>query len=633
MDKKKKSGRKIKKFGFVQVAICVLACIAFLILVFLNFREMFQVSMDNVYRNCENNYLSVSSELSRYLLTADDTISTICTEIEKMQEEGMTNDQIKGYLEWESSKIDKTLIGNSTGIYGFINDEYLDGTGWKPGEDFVASERPWYIDALKMEGNVAHVSPYVDLKTGGVVITISKLLSDGYSVVALDLKTTRLQEIVNEITSMEGYSEDGVNDSHYGSSALYLLDQEGNVVIHSNASEQMKNYLTDSDAETKYVVGKVIHDDKTGFVAGTGSSETVYMVGELNDEWYLFSKLAFDEVFSHTLRILWISMLVGAIGSIGIIFIVISMAVRRYRAESLNQKVNSIAGIYLTMQQIYLKDNTFDTISCESKPLKAFLRGKNRQAKEAIIEAFENFTDDRSKENMAEFARLDTLTERMGEDSVVSAEFMDSRGLWCRARFIETERDENGGVSNVLLVVENIDREKRDREHLRYLSETDRMTGINNRGSGESKIRDYMAEGKHGMFILLDVDKFKDINDRFGHGVGDKALIGLANAMKATFRERDVIMRLGGDEFAAYVPTICDEEAAEPVMKRFFANVDKIDVEELIYRPVKVSVGAAFYKEGDNFLFEELYQRADQGTYNSKKHKGNYVTYYQEAKE
>lgn len=624
----KNNHKRIKKFGLLQIGVCVLCCLAFLFLVFLNFRELFQVSMDNVYRNCENNYLSVSAELDRYLLTADDTISTVCQEIERMQAKGADNDAIRDYLEWESTKIDKTLAENSTGVYGYINDEYIDGTGWTPEEGFVANERPWYKDAVEREGKVAHVSPYLDVKTGDIVITISKLLSDGYSVVALDLKTTRLQEIVSEITPMEGYNEDGMNDSYYDSSSLFLIDKAGSVVVHSKKDEQQKDYLHDSDKETQYVVRRVIEEGKVGFVAGTGNSETVCMVGELNDEWYLFSMLSFEEVFSHTLKVLWISMLVGALGSVGIIFIIISLAIRRYRAESLNQKVNSIAGIYLTMQQIYLNDNTFDTISCESKALKAIMKGRHKQAAEVNAEAFDRFTDERSKENMAEFARLDNLPERMGEDSVLTAEFMDSRGLWCRARYIETERDESGKVSSVLLVVENIDKEKRDREHLRYLSETDRMTGINNRGSGESKIRDYLAEGKSGMFILLDVDKFKDINDRFGHGVGDKALISLANAMKTTFRERDVIMRLGGDEFAAYVPTICDEAAAEPVMNRFFANIDKIDIEELMYRPVKVSVGAAFYCDDDKFTFEELYRRADEGTYNSKKHKGNYVTYY-----
>ena len=55
------------------------------------------------------------------------------------------------------------------------------------------------------------------------------------------------------------------------------------------------------------------------------------------------------------------------------------------------------------------------------------------------------------------------------------------------------------------------------------------------------------------MFCLFDVDKFKAINDTFGHVVGDEVLVAIANCMKNTFRDRDIIMRLGGDEFVAVI--------------------------------------------------------------------------------
>ncbi len=74
------------------------------------------------------------------------------------------------------------------------------------------------------------------------------------------------------------------------------------------------------------------------------------------------------------------------------------------------------------------------------------------------------------------------------------------------------------------------------------------ITGILNRGSGERKVIDAMANGKNGMLCILDVDKFKNTNDDYGHNVGDKVLRGIADVLKLTFRDDDIIFRLGGSQ-------------------------------------------------------------------------------------
>ena len=175
--------------------------------------------------------------------------------------------------------------------------------------------------------------------------------------------------------------------------------------------------------------------------------------------------------------------------------------------------------------------------------------------------------------------------------------------------------------------------EKRQQEKLLYLSETDRMTGINNRGSGEKKIRELIAEGQGGMFVLMDVDKFKSINDNYGHNVGDKVLIEFAGCLKKAFRANDIIMRLGGDEFAVYVPDVHNEAAGERIINRLFNVLDNTDIPELNGNKFYISAGAAFYQTDDKYSFEELYKRADSCTYISKKHKGNYASYYEAKKE
>ncbi|MBQ6967561.1 MAG: GGDEF domain-containing protein, partial [Lachnospiraceae bacterium] len=137
---------------------------------------------------------------------------------------------------------------------------------------------------------------------------------------------------------------------------------------------------------------------------------------------------------------------------------------------------------------------------------------------------------------------------------------MNPEKEWNRARFVVVERDNDGTLLSVLFMVETIDEEKKARDRLLYLSETDSMTGINNRGSGENKVRKLLLDGDGGMFMLLDVDKFKSINDTYGHAAGDKVLISIAECMRRAFRNNDVMMRLGGDEFAAFAPMVYTRE-------------------------------------------------------------------------
>ncbi len=175
--------------------------------------------------------------------------------------------------------------------------------------------------------------------------------------------------------------------------------------------------------------------------------------------------------------------------------------------------------------------------------------------------------------------------------------------------------------------VDDIVASAKERQNLEILASTDIMTGILNRGSGERKVIDAMANDKVGMLCILDVDRFKDINDEFGHTVGDKVIRGIADVLKLTFRDEDIIFRLGGDEYAAYVMNLSDEEAGKAVMGRVFKEISKMDIPELGGKEVCVSAGAVFFKEGDKQSFEDLYKLADSGVYESKKIQGSALTF------
>jgi diguanylate cyclase (GGDEF)-like protein len=179
------------------------------------------------------------------------------------------------------------------------------------------------------------------------------------------------------------------------------------------------------------------------------------------------------------------------------------------------------------------------------------------------------------------------------------------------------------GFKNVDDIVESA----KERQNLEILASTDIMTGILNRGSGERRVTDAMANDKTGMLCIMDVDKFKDINDDLGHSVGDKALRGIADVLKLTFRDEDIIFRLGGDEYAVYVMNLDNEEGGRAVMDRVFKEIAGMDIPELEGREICVSAGAAFFREGEKLSFEDLYKLADSGVYESKKIKGSALTF------
>lgn len=183
------------------------------------------------------------------------------------------------------------------------------------------------------------------------------------------------------------------------------------------------------------------------------------------------------------------------------------------------------------------------------------------------------------------------------------------------------------GKKYVVITVTDITKNKQTEQKFKILSETDALTGLNNRGCGEAKTEMLLQDNQNGFFCLLDINKFKSINDTYGHIVGDMALEKLAECLKKTFRENDVIMRLGGDEFAVYAPGLLSEETALNCIERFFENIRAISIPEMEGSQITVSLGGVFCNE-ETKVFDDLYKRADSVMYGCKSKTGNNYALY-----
>ena len=129
---------------------------------------------------------------------------------------------------------------------------------------------------------------------------------------------------------------------------------------------------------------------------------------------------------------------------------------------------------------------------------------------------------------------------------------------------------------------------------------------------------------------MIDCDKFKSINDTYGHSVGDKVIIAVAGKLQKTCRDSDVVLRLGGDEFAMFIPGMLEQRVAEKFFERFFENIRQIDIIEMQGKNIEISLGACFYDGYEEVSFDQLYRKADRAMYQSKKQKGCSAVIYGE---
>ena len=222
---------------------------------------------------------------------------------------------------------------------------------------------------------------------------------------------------------------------------------------------------------------------------------------------------------------------------------------------------------------------------------------------------------------------LDTVIEKLtGTDEYSSSYRIEESGElhFYEFKFMKLNSD------TVIVGFMNIDKmikDAKEKEMLIALSETDQMTSLLNRVSGEKKVTEHLKNGDGGFLLLLDVDHFKSINDTFGHGVGDQVIIQVAKCLKSTFREHDIVFRLGGDEFSAYAADVTTKKIANQIISRFIANLETIVIPELGDRTITASIGATIIKPGDPVIFAEKYKLVDEGVYESKKVDGSHVTF------
>jgi diguanylate cyclase (GGDEF)-like protein len=160
-----------------------------------------------------------------------------------------------------------------------------------------------------------------------------------------------------------------------------------------------------------------------------------------------------------------------------------------------------------------------------------------------------------------------------------------------------------------------------------YQADTDLLTGLTMRTAAQKQIEEHLKTDTHGVMMLLDLDRFKSVNDRLGHQMGDTVLIDVATDLKRMFRNSDVLSRLGGDEFVVYMNSVPEKEWAMERASQVVRTVRRWVGNGTTNIQISASIGIVMTNMVER-NYDELYKAADIAMYAAKSQGGNRALFY-----
>jgi diguanylate cyclase (GGDEF)-like protein/PAS domain S-box-containing protein len=197
----------------------------------------------------------------------------------------------------------------------------------------------------------------------------------------------------------------------------------------------------------------------------------------------------------------------------------------------------------------------------------------------------------------------------------------DGGWRWIVVHGMVAQRGPDGRALRMVGTFANIDARKSEEQQMRYRANHDALTGLPNRllfaDRLEQTIRVAQRERTRLGVLYFDLDKFKPVNDTFGHAVGDALLVEVARRVGGSLRESDTLARIGGDEFAVLLPRCADAAQARKVGENILAQLNcEFQVEHHVLH-ISGSVGYALFPENGQDG-EAMVRSADVAMYAAK---------------
>ena len=317
---------KPSPFALRNLLTTVLIITFFIIIIIIYYVMLYTATKQNIIKEGELNAVYTATQIDNYLTTGSEIIKLTSYTLDHMLQDGVSQAEIQTYLNNQTTAAKDTMPGNVSTIYAYINGQFLNGAGWEPEPDFIPEQRPWFQAAMEQPGKLVVVDPYVDAMTGDTMITLSKLLSDGSSVAAIDFTVTPLQEIIEEVAAQDHSTEIVLNHSYQ-------------VIAHSDKSEIGKSFAEPSDTLTSAIVQRLPEMEEHYMALRYGGAEYIVYVTTVDNDWVCLSITDATTI----LRDLQVPLILSVIGSLLILFILFMVMVDAHRKNKLAVKLKEFA--------------------------------------------------------------------------------------------------------------------------------------------------------------------------------------------------------------------------------------------------------------------------------------------------
>ena len=161
----------------------------------------------------------------------------------------------------------------------------------------------------------------------------------------------------------------------------------------------------------------------------------------------------------------------------------------------------------------------------------------------------------------------------------------------------------------------DITKQRETEELLTRKSQMDGLTKTFNKMAFQEKMAALLPETGRGLLFVIDMDRFKQVNDEYGHSMGDRVLEEVARSLLDVFRHRDPVGRVGGDEFVAFLVGANDDAVIEAKREALSSLI--AEASRSLGVPIALSVGVARYPQ-DGATYQELFDAADRAMYDEK---------------
>lgn len=330
-----------------------------------------------------SNMKSQAAMVENYMFRSSNALSLASQTVELMLENGEDSEKLLQYLMKSSEAMQSEFDENFTGVYGYLNGAYEDGSGWVPPLDYDPKSRSWYIDAMEADGKMVLSTPYQDAQTGQIIVSFSKMLSDRESVISLDITMDEVQRITEEMT---------MGDMGYG----FITDSEGMIIAHSDPGEVGKDFSTHPEWD-ELLAGIAAYPENRFEMRVNGEKCTVF-TDEIEGDWHVVIVARNSKLFRDIRQQIIAGILLSLMIFIVIYVLCMVSARRIIEAEESEQKTQD----RLQKMNMSIIRSLASTIDAKDR----YTSGHSQRVAEYSVEIAKKLGKDREEQQLIYYAGL-----------------------------------------------------------------------------------------------------------------------------------------------------------------------------------------------------------------------------------